>query len=126
MDVVPWLEKTWREHQRTHKIKWKKPERQRQIEGQEHAAGREVFRQAWLDYLDTDDKPNLFAFLRAWPFEQRSQREQIAGKSGGNGVKHQGPQPTGKIGEGWAEKLRADIKAGKISWASKLTAEQIG
>jgi len=68
MATIPWMEKVWRNHPKTHKVRWPKIDRPQQVKQQEKNAGIEVFRVAWLKYLDTEEEPNLFAFLRDWDY----------------------------------------------------------
>lgn len=83
-DLIPWMEKAWRGHPTTRKRKFPKnfkyPE---SVAAKEEAAGKESFRKAFLLYLDSSSKPDIFEFLRS--------QETDGDRRKGSAMKSKGP-----------------------------------
>jgi hypothetical protein len=63
-DLVPWMEKSWREHQQTHKFPWPKVLYPNEFLGQEQRLGAKRYRRAWLRYLAKAERPSPFEFVK--------------------------------------------------------------
>lgn len=65
MDVIAWMEKTWRENPRTRKRPWQKPKWPDGIRRREQEVAAEAFRSLWVRHLDGHPEPGLREFLKA-------------------------------------------------------------
>jgi len=63
-NIVPWVEKIFRNHPKCYKLPWIKIKYPRDFEELEVRAGIENFRQGWIDHIESSDAPNVFEFLR--------------------------------------------------------------
>lgn len=63
MDLLPWMERAWREHQRTAGSRWRKPKYPGTFEKHERQVGPEVYRPLWLLHLDRHPRPDPITFL---------------------------------------------------------------
>lgn len=61
------MENTWRNHPHCRKRRWEEPKYPSSFERAEEFEGAEVFRAAFLAYLDSTEKPRVLDFLDTRP-----------------------------------------------------------
>lgn len=72
--LLPWMEAVWRGHPNCQRRRWEDPKYPSSFERAEESEGAEIFRQAFVDYLDSNDKPNIITFLYSRPKPPARQR----------------------------------------------------
>lgn len=77
-NLIPWMEKVWREHQLTYKLEWPGLKFPVGYEKQEEQIGKQKYRQLWIDYLSTSKRPYPYGFYlsvkEAYGIESRGKR----------------------------------------------------
>jgi hypothetical protein len=66
MDVLKWMNKTWRENSGTRKTPWPKISYPDGFARKEAQVGAEEYRLAWLDHVENDPDPSPFRFNKSF------------------------------------------------------------
>jgi len=74
VDSLRALERIWKDHPRARFCKWEEPKFSSSFGHTEASIGKEPFRRAWVEYLNSQETPTALGFLYTQPKPPRRQR----------------------------------------------------